>query len=65
MDNWMLLDNPGQNSNRVGVTRFGFDVETCCGYLPQTNQWRDDWVQFYCEKIDYQIDLLNNKVWEV
>ena len=32
-------------------TRFGFDVKTCCGFLPQANGWTDSWVQFYTEKV--------------
>ena len=31
--------------------RFGFDVETCCGFLPQGNGWTDNWVTFYTEKV--------------
>ncbi|KAL0277800.1 UNVERIFIED_CONTAM: hypothetical protein PYX00_004961 [Menopon gallinae] len=34
-----------QESNRVD--KFGFHVTTCCGYLPQNNEWCYDWVQFY------------------
>jgi len=26
------------------VTQFGFHETTCCGYLPQDNEWCDDWV---------------------
>ena len=25
------------------VTKFGFDTPTCCGSIPQSNQWMDDW----------------------
>jgi hypothetical protein len=25
------------------IDRFGFDTITCCGYLPQTNDWHDNW----------------------
>ena len=32
-----------------GVERFGFDVTTCCGFLPLVNEWNHDWVQFYCQ----------------
>ena len=35
--------------------RFGFDSETCCGFLPQGNLWREDWVDFYTEKLEEQI----------
>ena len=37
------------------VDRFGFDSETCCGFLPQGNLWREDWVDFYTEKLEEQI----------
>jgi len=39
------------------VEKFGFDVETCCGFLPQSNSWRNDWVHFYTEKLQEQISL--------
>ena len=25
------------------VDKFGFDITTCCGYLPQDNTWHGDW----------------------
>ena len=31
-----------------GVTRFGFHVPTCCGYIPQDNTWNEDWVVGPC-----------------
>lgn len=70
MDNWRLLDNQSELAdNRVGVTQFGFPVQTCCGYLPQKNEWRMDWVEFYCEKIDHQLGMLEPEVrdnrWQV
>ena len=27
----------------VYVQEFGFHVPTCCGYLPQSNNWCSDW----------------------
>lgn len=27
----------------VGVRQFGFHVPTCCGFIPQCNEWTDDW----------------------
>ena len=38
----------GQNHGEEPVGKFGFDVTTCCGYLPLQNDWSDDWVRFYC-----------------
>lgn len=26
------------------VSQFGFHCTTCCGYIPQNNEWKDDWV---------------------
>ena len=40
------------------VDRFGFDIDTCCGYYPQDNTWNDDWVKFYARKIEQQIQYL-------
>ena len=25
------------------VNQFGFDITTCCGYIPQDNTWQKDW----------------------
>ena len=33
------------------VERFGFETETCCGFLPQGNSWKDNWVEFYTHKV--------------
>lgn len=26
------------------VNKFGFHVETCCGFIPQNNTWTEDWI---------------------
>lgn len=26
------------------VNQFGFQTTTCCGYIPQENSWKDNWV---------------------
>lgn len=38
-------------SNRISeksqmeyVQNFGFHTTTCCGYIPQENEWNEDWV---------------------
>ena len=36
------------------VEKFGFNTETCCGFLPQGNVWSDNWVDFYTEKEIHQ-----------
>jgi fructosamine-3-kinase len=33
----------GERGDPAYVSRFGFHVKTCCGYLPQGNAWHDDW----------------------
>ncbi|XP_060877402.1 ketosamine-3-kinase-like [Metopolophium dirhodum] len=43
------------------INKFGFHVETCCGFLPQNNTWTDDWITFYTEnRLEYQIQLLQS-----
>ena len=51
MDNINKLQKNASESNRVGkgqdpvaVEKFGFPVATCCGFIPQNNEWHDDWV---------------------
>ncbi|KAK2498809.1 hypothetical protein MC885_018391 [Smutsia gigantea] len=46
-------------ADRPFVDQFGFDVVTCCGYLPQVNDWQTDWVTFYVrQRIQPQMDLV-------
>ncbi|NWH92826.1 KT3K kinase, partial [Aegithalos caudatus] len=41
------------------VDWFGFHVVTCCGYFPQVNNWRIDWVSFFArQRIQPQMDLI-------
>jgi len=49
------LHNKSLQGTEGYVGRFGFDSETCCGFLPQGNLWREDWVDFYTEKLEEQI----------
>jgi len=35
--------------------KFGFPVTTCCGYLPQDNEWKDSWPEFFARKIDQHV----------
>ena len=30
------------------VDKFGFQVTTCCGFIPQDNSWADDWPVGLC-----------------
>ncbi|XP_045381751.1 ketosamine-3-kinase isoform X1 [Lemur catta] len=49
----------GGHTERPFVERFGFDVVTCCGYLPQVNDWQQDWVEFYArQRIQPQMDMV-------
>lgn len=44
------------------ITQFGFHVPTCCGYLPQKNDWSDNWVEFFAQnRLKFQIDMLLEK----
>ncbi|KAG7262647.1 hypothetical protein CRUP_001487, partial [Coryphaenoides rupestris] len=48
----------GQSESPL-VERFGFHVATCCGYLPQENEWQDDWVMFYSRhRLQHQLDMV-------
>ncbi|XP_054616162.1 ketosamine-3-kinase isoform X2 [Dunckerocampus dactyliophorus] len=41
------------------VDKFGFPTTTCCGYLPQENEWQDDWVTFFTQqRLQLQLNLL-------
>ncbi|KAM7025513.1 ketosamine-3-kinase-like [Acridotheres tristis] len=41
------------------VDQFGFHTVTCCGYLPQVNNWQSDWVSFFArQRIQPQMDLI-------
>ncbi|KAG7505151.1 hypothetical protein JOB18_024627 [Solea senegalensis] len=46
-------------SEAAAVEKFGFGVTTCCGYLPQRNEWQDDWVTFYAQqRLQHQLNLV-------
>lgn len=52
----------GGQAERQYVDQFGFDVVTCCGYLPQVNDWQKDWVTFYArQRIQPQMDMVEKK----
>jgi len=52
--------NQKETANPSYVSKFGFDVPTCCGSIAQSNTWTDSWVEFYTAKLQEQIDLLSN-----
>ncbi|XP_037647008.1 ketosamine-3-kinase [Sebastes umbrosus] len=46
-------------SEVAAVEKFGFNVPTCCGYIPQENKWQDDWVMFYSQqRLQYQLNMV-------
>uniref|UniRef100_A0A803J6Y3 protein-ribulosamine 3-kinase n=2 Tax=Xenopus tropicalis TaxID=8364 RepID=A0A803J6Y3_XENTR len=49
---------PGQSEIQY-VDKFGFDTVTCCGYIPQVNDWQDDWATFFArQRLKPQLDLI-------
>ncbi|KAF7659952.1 hypothetical protein LDENG_00290550 [Lucifuga dentata] len=41
------------------VEKYGFGITTCCGYIPQENEWQDDWVTFYSrQRLQHQINIV-------
>lgn len=32
------------SENPKFISQFGFFTTTCCGYIPQNNEWKDNWV---------------------
>ncbi|XP_059527603.1 fructosamine-3-kinase [Myotis daubentonii] len=41
------------------VTKFGFHTVTCCGFIPQVNEWQDDWSTFFTRhRLQAQLDLI-------
>ncbi|XP_048467007.1 ketosamine-3-kinase isoform X3 [Rhincodon typus] len=52
---------PGQSEIQY-VNRFGFHTTTCCGYLPQNNDWQSDWVNFFIrQRLQLQLDLIEKE----
>ncbi|ROL53087.1 Ketosamine-3-kinase [Anabarilius grahami] len=50
----------GSGQSEVEIAnRFGFHVNTCCGYIPQVNDWQDDWVSFHSQqRLQHQLGLV-------
>ncbi|XP_075415637.1 fructosamine-3-kinase [Tenrec ecaudatus] len=41
------------------VTKFGFHTVTCCGFIPQVNEWEEDWPAFFTRhRLQAQLDLI-------
>ncbi|KAM7069601.1 fructosamine-3-kinase isoform 11-T11 [Molossus nigricans] len=67
--NQKLRDKLREEENTVGrraegaelqhVTKFGFHAVTCCGFIPQVNEWQDDWSTFFTRyRLQAQLDLI-------
>ncbi|XP_048222439.1 fructosamine-3-kinase isoform X2 [Perognathus longimembris pacificus] len=41
------------------VSKFGFHTVTFCGFIPQVNEWQDDWPTFFTQhRLQAQLDLI-------
>ncbi|XP_056409184.1 fructosamine-3-kinase-like isoform X1 [Hyla sarda] len=41
------------------VDKFGFHTTTCCGYIPQENEWQEDWATFFVsQRLQPQVQLI-------
>lgn len=57
---WFPEESAG--SLQQPVRKFGFHMATCCGYMPQNNEWKDSWSDFYTHnRLKHQVDLLMNE----
>ncbi|XP_073257704.1 ketosamine-3-kinase-like [Porites lutea] len=68
MDNIKKLQKAEIEENRIGkgkdptaIHKFGFPAVTCCGYIGQNNEWCDDWVTFYTNRLQQQMDLIDRE----
>ncbi|XP_075435784.1 ketosamine-3-kinase-like isoform X2 [Ascaphus truei] len=44
------------------VEKFGFHTVTCCGYIPQVNEWHPDWATFFTsQRLQPQLDLIQQE----
>ncbi|XP_007524507.1 fructosamine-3-kinase [Erinaceus europaeus] len=68
LHNQKLGEKEQQEAHTVGhrteaqpqhVTKFGFHTATCCGFIPQVNEWKDDWLTFFTRhRLQAQLDLI-------
>ncbi|XP_037666551.1 fructosamine-3-kinase isoform X3 [Choloepus didactylus] len=67
--NQKLSEKSKKEQNTVGwraggaepqhVSKFGFHMVTCCGFIPQVNEWQDDWLTFFTRhRLQAQLDLI-------
>ncbi|CAH0394051.1 unnamed protein product [Bemisia tabaci] len=58
----MHLHNLGRKDEMDYVTRFGFHIDTSCGFNKQPNDWNRDWVTFFTtERLGHQFFLLQKE----
>uniref|UniRef100_M3ZAH7 protein-ribulosamine 3-kinase n=1 Tax=Nomascus leucogenys TaxID=61853 RepID=M3ZAH7_NOMLE len=49
----------GEGAEPQYVNKFGFHKVTCCGFIPQVNEWQDDWPTFFVRhRLQAQLDLI-------
>ncbi|EAW89820.1 fructosamine 3 kinase, isoform CRA_b [Homo sapiens] len=49
----------GEGAEPQYVDKFGFHTVTCCGFIPQVNEWQDDWPTFFARhRLQAQLDLI-------
>ncbi|XP_032033833.2 fructosamine-3-kinase [Hylobates moloch] len=49
----------GEGAEPQYVNKFGFHKVTCCGFIPQVNEWQDDWPTFFARhRLQAQLDLI-------
>ncbi|KAM4691179.1 ketosamine-3-kinase-like [Rhinophrynus dorsalis] len=67
LHNWTMKRKQQKLERTIGkcptdfpvVDKFGFHAVTCCGYIPQVNEWQDDWVTFFTsQRLKPQLDLI-------
>ncbi|XP_063817068.1 ketosamine-3-kinase-like isoform X2 [Pseudophryne corroboree] len=67
LDNWMRKRTMQKHSGTIGkcpgdlrpVDMFGFHTTTCCGYIPQINEWQKDWGMFFVtQRLQPQFSLI-------
>ncbi|XP_069510637.1 ketosamine-3-kinase-like [Ambystoma mexicanum] len=72
LHNQKLLEKMKKDGNHIGkgagqsdlqvVEKFGFHTVTCCGFIPQVNDWQSDWVAFFArQRIQPQMELVEER----
>ena len=73
--NSLRLDSEAKSSNFLGnkedipdechpTSRFGFPIDTCCGFIHQPNEWSERWdvKPFYSFQILFQEFFIRNRL---